>query len=97
MRFALLREFGLKVTDNEELKQNPYLELGYAVNAYMDLNWYFLRVFSWLALVAVPLFYIYSTQGHTFTDNFMGVVSYPQVFLGNLGGASVYCAHFLLE
>lgn len=57
----------------------------------MDLILAFAKMFGLLTVFALPLFFIYS-QGHAYSDSALA-----KYFLGNMGGASVYCAQFPIQ
>lgn len=44
----------------------PYLALGYGLNAYFDILASVSKMFVWVSLFAVPIFYIYGVYGQYF-------------------------------
>jgi len=57
----MLKELGVKVPKNEQqISQDPYLVLGYGVNAYFDILLSLSAMFICITLFAIPIFWIYS-------------------------------------
>ena len=46
----------------------PYLALGYGLNAYFDILASVARMFFWVFMFAIPIFYIYGVYGQYFKD-----------------------------
>jgi hypothetical protein len=72
----------------EENIDDPFLQLGYGVNAYYQILASLAKMFFWMFLFCIPLFYIYGTGLH-----FRGMKSYPisRFFIGNFGGSTMMC------
>lgn len=91
----MLKELGLKPTENEQdIEEDPYLILGYGVNAYMEIVLAFCKMFAMLTLASLPLYIIYAQGG--FYDEGSGMTSHyiTQFFLGNMGSSSMFCDQF---
>jgi hypothetical protein len=86
VRFCILSE--LDLTPPEEDFTEPYLVLGYGINAYFAILASVSKMFMWLTVFAIPIFYIYQSGRH-----FSGSKSYPisRFFVGNFGGSSMFC------
>ena len=50
-----------------ELLEDPYLILGYGINAYYDILYSLCCMFIWITIFSIPVYYIYS-QGIYFRD-----------------------------
>lgn len=76
--------------NKEQLKDDPFLLLGYGVNAYFGSMLHLVKMFTMISLFALPLFVIYSkNEIKAFEGQPMyGLVKYT---VGNLGGSSVQC------
>lgn len=72
-----------------QLIKDPYLVLGYGVNAYFDFLSYFAKMFVLITIFALPIYYTYGIKGWYFS----GQRSYPisRWSLGNMGGISTFC------
>lgn len=64
MRECILNELDLKFP-KEDLS-DPYLVLGYGVNAYFQILASLARMFFWVFIFTLPMFYIYGFEGHQF-------------------------------
>jgi hypothetical protein len=63
LKLAFLQELELPVPENEdELKDDPYLSLGYGCNAYYDIVLASFKLFVFCSFACIPLFYIYSAN-----------------------------------
>ena len=49
--------------NDEEIEEDPYLLLGYGLNAYFDVLMSAVNMFIVLSVAAIPLFYFYSNNG----------------------------------
>lgn len=67
----------------------PYLLLGYGVNAYFQILASLAVIFFWVTIFAMPLYYTYGIYGRYFSD----LGGYPIIrwFAGNFGGSNVFC------
>lgn len=85
MRKALLFELGLKPPENEQnLQEDPYLILGYGVNAYMEIVAGFGKLYCALTFITLPLMLLYNFYGEALGGS-------SSLFLGNLGSADMFC------
>ena len=87
LKLCLLGE--LELAAPEENLDEPYLALGYGVNAYFEILASVSRMFFWATMFAIPIFYIYGITGSYFQD----MKSYPisRWFAGNFGGSNMFC------
>ena len=61
LRKALLKEMKIKMPkSDEELIHQPFLMLGYGVNAYFDIMLSLVWMFLCITIFVIPLFYAYS-------------------------------------
>lgn len=93
MKLALLSELDLPLPENdEEIEEDPYLLLGYGLNAYFDVLMSAVKMFMVLTVASMPLSYYYSNNGVNelaAQGGFGGMIA--QFSLGNLGGARALC------
>ena len=93
----MLHELGIKMPKSEkQIKEDPYLIIGYGINAFFDILLSLCTMFCMISIAAIPIFFIYSSMGQgTYSDE----KSYPisKFLLGNMGGASVFCHSGLME
>ena len=93
MKLALLSELDLPLPENdEEIEEDPYLLLGYGLNAYFDVLMSAVGMFIVLTVASMPLYYYYSNNGVNelaAQGGLSGMVA--QFSLGNLGGARALC------
>lgn len=87
LKLCILGE--LELTPPEENLNEPYLALGYGINAYFDILASISKMFVWVTLFCIPVYYIYGITGSHFED----MKSYPisRWFAGNFGGSSMFC------
>lgn len=63
LRMALLNEMDLLLPENaEEIEEDPYLLLGYGINAYFEILIYCFQMCIWLTVFTMPLMYFYSNN-----------------------------------
>ena len=87
LRKALLEELGLKPPENEQnIQEDPYLILGYGVEAYMDIMISLAKLYAMLTIISIPLILIY-IQGSALDGSSLAT-------LGNLGSASMFCEQY---
>jgi hypothetical protein len=67
----------------------PYLLLGYGINAYFQILASIARMFFWVTVFAIPLYYTYGIYGGYFKDG--GGYFITRWFAGNFGGSNVFC------
>jgi len=82
----MLEELGLFAA--EEDLSDPYLVLGYGVNAYFQILASLAKMFFWCFLFSIPMLYIYGTGSY-----YIGQKSFPisRFFIGNFGGSNMMC------
>ena len=82
MRLALLNELDLILPENaEEVEEDPYLLLGYGINAYFDILSYLMKVFFVISVFVIPFMYIYGHNKFNFYEDKSFLSKYS---LGNL-------------
>lgn len=60
LRQCLLQELNFKVPKSEnEIKEDPYLILGYGVNAYYDILLSLCTLFLCITIFCIPIYYTY--------------------------------------
>lgn len=93
MKLCILGE--LELAPPEVNLEEPYLALGYGLNAYFDILASVSRMFFWAFIFAMPIYYIYGIYGQYFKDQ----KSYPisRWFFGNFGGANMFCKQMRLS
>lgn len=84
---CLLKELDLLPPEVD--MNDPYLALGYGVNAYFSILGQISKMFFWIFLFSMPIYYAYGIYGQNFSE----AGSYPvsRWFAGNLGGSSMFC------
>lgn len=64
LKKSLMNELDFKIPKNDLLIENdPYLSLGYGVNAYFDLLFQLMTMFLVISVICLPIFFIYGTGG----------------------------------
>ena len=61
LKLCILQE--LELAPPEVNLDEPYLALGYGLNAYFDILASVSKMFVWVSIFAVPIFYIYGVYG----------------------------------
>ena len=91
LKEALLKEMKLEPPESDiHIRQNPWILLGYGVNAYFDILYYLCCCFVFVTIFSLPIYSLYSNE-KGFSDE--GISRFLSRFsLGNLGGSSVTCA-----
>jgi hypothetical protein len=64
LKLSILQE--LNLTPPEENLSEPFLTLGYGVNAYFDILASVSKMFLWVTIFAIPIFYVYGITGSHF-------------------------------
>jgi len=60
LRKTLLEEMSLSLTPSEKMYQDdPFLVLGYGVNAYFDILYSLFQMMIVLSIACIPMFYVY--------------------------------------
>jgi len=94
LRQSLMAEMGIKVPKSEEqLIEDPFLILGYGINAYFDVMFQLCLMFFTISLFFIPVFswYKYNPQRALASESpnpFRQLQSYT---IGNMGGSQVIC------
>lgn len=58
---TILKELGMKATTGEESSsKDPFVMLGYGINAYFDIMLSLFYMFVCIAIFAIPIFMLYS-------------------------------------
>jgi hypothetical protein len=96
LRKTLLEEMEIKIPKTEiELIKEPFLMLGYGVNAYFDTLYSIMWMFVIITLVCIPIFHIYGTNpvgGMQLYLEGEGLKLLLATYsLGNMGGSTVIC------
>eukprot|EP00355_Strombidium_rassoulzadegani_P007408 CAMPEP_0168620868 /NCGR_PEP_ID=MMETSP0449_2-20121227/7377_1 /TAXON_ID=1082188 /ORGANISM="Strombidium rassoulzadegani, Strain ras09" /LENGTH=1171 /DNA_ID=CAMNT_0008661923 /DNA_START=74 /DNA_END=3586 /DNA_ORIENTATION=+ len=94
LRKTLLEEMGIKMPDSEnQLIEEPFLMLGYGINAYFDIMLSLCLMFFSITLFCLPLYYMFAyndAQGlKNFNEGFKFQIT--KWSLGNMGGSTVIC------
>ena len=75
LRRAMLEDIGIKVPKSEgEIDADPFLILGYGVNAYFDILESLSSMFFMITIFAIPIFMIYA-GGDSYTDQISRPIS----------------------
>lgn len=92
LRLAILNSMGIKMPKTDHfIDKNPYLLLGYGVNAYFDIMAQLGYMFCAITIMMLPLFMIFvSNHG---LEHIPGLYPITQTTLGNMGGAYNFCGH----
>lgn len=73
-----------------DVQKDPFLLLGYGVNAYFASMLHMAKMFAMVTLFCLPIYAVYSkNEAKAFEGGSMYALN--QFTLGNLGGASVQC------
>ena len=63
LRTAILKKMGKKVPKNDrELREEPFLMLGYGVNAYLDIMLSLSKMFLMITIFCIPIFMFYGNN-----------------------------------
>jgi hypothetical protein len=70
LRQAMLNELGVKMPKSDgEIQEDPFLILGYGVNAFFDILLSLCMMFCAISIVCIPIFIVYSKMGQsTYSD-----------------------------
>lgn len=92
LRKALLKKMDMKMPKTDiQLEQDPFLRLGFGMNAYFDTLRYLMILMLLIFVFSVPTMYIYSSWGAIEKDA-MGAIT--KFSLGNMGGAKSLCVNY---
>ena len=90
-----MTDMGMKVPNSEtELIENPFLILGYGINAYFDMMLQLCEMFLIITVFFIPVYIWYAgNREGALSSKEMNPFKQLRVFtMGNLGGASTICA-----
>jgi len=92
LRKTLLEEMQIKMPKSEsQIIEDPFLILGYGVNAYFDIMLSLVYLCITVTLFAIPLYWVYS-QNQQKALITQPKYTFTQFTLGNMGGDDVFCA-----
>ena len=74
---------------DELIQADPFLLLGYGVNAYFDILYQLINCFVFITIFSMPIYYLYASEAGFSDQGKSYLVS--RYSLGNLGGSSVTC------
>lgn len=95
LRQTLMQDMGLHLSRHEdELIENPFLMLGFGINAYFDMMLQLCEMFFIITLFFIPVFVWYhNNEENALATTAMNPIKQLKTFtLGNMGGASTVCA-----
>lgn len=96
----MLDELGIKIPESEEqLVQDPFLMLGYGVNAYFDIMFSLVIMYTCITIFCLPIFHAYASNGsegmsHYAAEGLQSLIGV--VTLGNLGGSIMVCENVMI-
>ena len=64
LKLCFYQELGLSFNKENENVTEPFLILGYGLNAYFDVFEGLAKMFLMISIFAIPYFLIYSSHGH---------------------------------
>lgn len=73
---------------DEYIQDDPYLILGYGVNAYFDMLGSLSFMFFCISIFSLPIFYLYGSH-RAFSD--YRTFQIARYTIGNMGGSSIFC------
>ena len=92
LRKTLLEEMQIKMPKSEsQIIEDPFLILGYGVNAYFDIMLSLVYLCLTVTLFVIPLYWVYS-QNQQKALITQPKYTFTQYTLGNMGGDDVFCA-----
>jgi hypothetical protein len=77
-----------------KLEEDPYLRLGFGMNAYYDTLKYLVMLMLLIFVFSLPSMYIYKSYSGLAAEPMYGITRYS---LGNMGGAYPLCKFVPLE
>ena len=90
LKGALRRKLDMSIPKSDlRIEEDPYLQLGYGMNAYFQIVLQLMCMVSCIMVVTVPLMLIYAS--HDGLSQQPGY-SFNQYTLGNFGGSDALCA-----
>mmetsp|Transcript_117302 Transcript_117302/g.163222 ORF Transcript_117302/g.163222 Transcript_117302/m.163222 type:complete len:125 (-) Transcript_117302:2462-2836(-) len=92
LKKSLLNKLDMDIPKSEiELDEDPFLCVGYGINAYFDVIAQLAWMFCFISLFMLPTIQIFSSYGGLKDISPMYVLD--QYTMGNMGGASVLCTN----
>lgn len=94
LRKAIMSEMHMKVPKSEdELIENPFLILGYGINAYFDMMRELCNMFMTITVFFLPVFMWYkgNKANALVSESFNPMTQLQAYTIGNMGGAQVVC------
>lgn len=91
LKRSLRHQLGIKVSKSDILlEKDPFLKLGYGMNAYFEIMLQLMYLATAISLIMVPFMCRYASF-----DSLQGTSGYffNAISIGNLGGASTKCAN----
>ena len=90
LKSSLRRKLDMSVPKSDlRIEEDPYLQLGYGMNAYFQIVLQLMCMVFCIMLVTVPMMMIYSTHEGLIAEP---GYSFNQYTLGNFGGSDTLCA-----
>lgn len=90
LKRAIRRKLEMKVPKSDiEIEANPFLQLGYGMNSYLDIIVELMCMAALCSIVSVPLMMAFSS--FSALEKLPGY-SMNMYTLGNIGGADAFCA-----
>jgi hypothetical protein len=87
---SLLKKMQIKMPKTDvKLEEDPYLRLGFGMNAYFDTLKFMMILMFCLFVFSLPAMHIYSSYNSLMHEN---MYLFTRFSLGNLGGASPVCS-----
>jgi len=95
LKKSLLNKLDMKIPKSDiNLEKDPFLQLGYGINAYFDIISSITWMFCFMSLVLIPSMVIFCKYGGL--KEYSKMYALDQFTLGNMGGSSVLCKNFPL-
>lgn len=92
LRKTLLEEMNIKMPKSEsQIIDDPFLILGYGVNAYFDIMLSLVYLCLTITLFCVPMYYYYTSNDQQALKTTTTLMGLAKTTLGNFGGATVIC------
>ena len=94
LRKTLLEEMNIKMPKSEaQIIDDPFLILGYGVNAYFDIMLSLVYLCLTITLFCLPMFYLYSNNNQNALAESTTLLGFAKFTLGNMGGSDVVCSN----
>ena len=94
LRETLLKEMEIDMPESDrDIIKDPYLILGYGVNAYFSIMWFMMRMFIAVTIFCIPIYKMYKDNASLGLKDLQPGFKYNlnQFMLGNLGAADTVC------